>query len=169
MPDYSGYGGNEGTPSEDEINADALAACDHLLAQGVPPAHIVVYGESIGGGPAIYLATRRPIAGLAVQSTFSSLSSMAIHVYPWLPLGALIVRGSFPNADRIATVQIPVLIVHGTADSIVPFREGQRLAKAQPRAEFLPIAGADHNDLLDVAGEPYLRSLGDRFRRWTSR
>jgi len=167
MPDYSGYGGNEGAPSEAEINVDALAACDYLVAQGVPLGRIVVYGESIGGGPAIYLATQRAIAGLALQSTFTSLSAMALRVYPWLPLGALVVRGAFPNAERIATLRMPVLIVHGTADSIVPFAEGQRLAKALPSAEFLPIAGADHNDLFDAGGEGYLRALGDRFRRWT--
>jgi len=169
MPDYSGYGGNEGAPSEDEINADALAAFDHLVADGVPSERIVVFGESIGGAPAIYVATQRRVAGLAVQSTFSSLSSMALHVYWWMPLCALVVTGRFPSADRIATLDVPVLIVHGTSDRIVPFGEGERLAAAQPKAEFLRVEGADHNDLFDVAGDDYLRGLGERFRRWTAK
>lgn len=168
VPDYSGFGGNEGSPSEDEIGVDALAAYDHLVGSGADARRIVVFGESIGGGPAIYVATQRPVAGVAVQSTFSSLSSMAWHTYPWLPLASLLCRGSFPNADRLATLRVPALIVHGRKDTIVPFAEGERLAAAQPAAEFLPVDGADHNDLFDVAGAGYLRGLGERFRRWTA-
>ena len=170
MPDYSGYGGNEGSPSEDEINADALAAFDHLVAAGVAPSRIVLYGESIGGVPALYVATQRKAAGVVVQSSISSLSSMALRKFPWMPLAALLVSGSFPSADRIATLDMPVLIVHGRNDTIVPFGEGERLAAtAKPGAEFLPIDGADHNDLLDVAGDDYARGLGERFRRWVGR
>lgn len=169
MPDYSGYGGNEGSPSEDEINADSIAAYDHLVADGVDPSRIVVYGESIGGAPALFVATERRVAGVAVQSTFSSLSSMAWHVYPWMPLAALFVMGDFPNAERIAALEAPVLVVHGRQDRIVPFAEGERLAAALPSAEFLPVDGADHNDLFDIAGDDYLRGLGERFRRWTAR
>jgi uncharacterized protein len=109
------------------------------------------------------------VAGVVVQSTFSSLSSMAWHVYPWMPLAALFVMGDFPNADRIAALDVPVLIVHGTNDRIVPVGEGERLAAAQPGAEFLRLDGADHNDLFDIAGDDYLRGLGERFRRWTAR
>jgi fermentation-respiration switch protein FrsA (DUF1100 family) len=170
MPDWSGFGGNEGSPSETELNTDALAAYDHLFADGVPAARIVVYGESIGGAPALFVAKERPVAGVAVQSTFSSLSSMALRVYPWMPLGALLVAGSFPNTDRIAALDVPVLVVHGRNDAIVPFAEGERLfAAAKPGAEFLPVEGADHNDLFDVAGDDYLRGLGERFRKWTRR
>ncbi len=169
MPDYSGYGGNEGSPTEDEINTDSLAAYDHLVEDGVDPSRIVVFGESIGGGPALFVATERRVAGVVVQSAFSSLSSMAWNVYPWLPLAALFVSGDFPNADRIAALDVPVLIVHGIEDRVVPFSEGERLAAAQPRAEFLRFEGADHNDLFDIAGDDYLRGLGERFRRWTAR
>lgn len=170
MLDYSGYGGNAGTPSEDEINTDALAAFDHLVASGVAASRIVLYGESIGGAPAIFVATQRPAAGLVAQSTLSSLSSVALRKFPWIPLAALFVRGSFPSADRIATLDMPVLVVHGRNDSVVPFAEGERLAAAaKPHAEFLPVDAADHNDLLDVAGDDYVRGLGERFRKWVAR
>lgn len=169
MPDYSGYGGNEGSPSEDEINADSLAAYDHLVADGVDAARIVVFGESIGGAPALFVATERRVSGVVAQSTFSSLSSMALRVYWWMPLAALFVLGDFPSADRIAALEVPVLIVHGTNDRIVPIGEGERLAAAQPKAEFLRLEGADHNDLFEIAGDDYLRGLGERFRRWTAR
>lgn len=168
LVDYSGYGGNAGSPSEDELHADALAAYDHLVAQGTDPRRIVVYGESIGGAPALHVATERRVAGLVVQSGFSSLSSMALRVYPWMPLASLLVRGAFPNTDRIATLDVPVLVVHGRRDSISPFAEAERLhAAARPGAELLAIDGADHNDLFEVGGTAYLRGLGDRFRRWT--
>ncbi len=170
LPDYSGYGGNEGSPSEDEIGTDALASYDHLVAAGVAPARIVVFAESIGAGPALLVASQRSVAGVVVQSSFSSLSSMAWRIYPWIPLAALFVRGAFPNAERVAALQVPVLVVHGTRDTIIPFAEGEALyAAAQPGAEFLAIDGADHNDLFDVAGDNYLRGLGERFRRWTRR
>jgi hypothetical protein len=169
MPDYSGFGGNEGSPSEDEVVADGLAAYDHLRAAGVPAGRIVLYGESIGGAVAVAVAARRECAGVVLQSSFSSTSSMALRVYPWLPLAALLVRGSFRSADRVSGIRAPILVTHGTRDSIVPFDEGRALhAAAGPSAEFLPVEGADHNDFLDVAGEPFLRGLGDRFRRWTA-
>jgi len=136
----------------------------------VPANRIVVFGESIGGAPAIYVATQRRVAGVCVQSTFSTLSSMALRVYPWMPLGALLVGGAFPSAGRIATLDVPVLVVHGRNDRIVPFAEGEKLfAAARPGAEFLPVDGADHNDLFDIAGDDYLRGLGDRFRKWTAK
>jgi fermentation-respiration switch protein FrsA (DUF1100 family) len=168
MPDYSGYGGNEGSPSEDELSVDALAAYDHLVADGVDPSQIVVFGESIGGGPTLHVATNRAVAGVALQSTLSSLSSMAWRRFWWMPLAPILVSGKFDNADRVARVTAPVLIVHGTVDSIIPFAEGEKLAAVQPKAEFLRVEGADHNDLYDVAGDAYLRGLGERFRRWTN-
>lgn len=168
MPDYSGYGGNEGSPSEDAVNEDALAAYQWIRDQGVPPSRIVVYGESIGGGPAVHLAREREVAGLVVQSGFSSLSSIAFEVYPWLPLCSVLVAGDFPNAERIAGVACPVLVVHGTDDRIVPFSEGEKLHAAAPAgAELLPVEDAGHNDLFDTGGTRYLRKLRDRFVLWT--
>lgn len=170
LASYSGYGGNEGSPSEEELCTDALAAYDHLAAQGVPGRRIVVYGESIGSVPALCVATSREVAGVVIQSGPSSLSSMALRVYPWLPLTALLARGMMRNDERIARVQAPVLVVHGRRDTIVPFAEGERLRDAAPPGtELLAVDAADHNDLFDVAGDAYLRGLGERFRRWTAR
>ena len=166
--DWSGFGGNEGSPSEDEVVADALAAIDHLRAAGVPAERLVLYGESIGGAVALAAAAQRPCAGVVAQSSFSSLSSMALRVYPWLPLTALLAQGSFPSAERARALGVPLLVAHGTRDTIVPFAEGEALHRAAgPRGELLPIEGADHNDFLAVAGDAYLRALAERFRAWT--
>src|SRR6185436_7159123 len=113
-----------------------------------PGQQIVVYGESIGGAPAIAVANERRVAGLTLQSTLSSLASMARRRLAWMPLTGWLVRDAFPNGTRIAGVRVPVLIVHGTDDQVIPFGEGQQLAAAAPAGTtFLPIEGADHNDL----------------------
>ncbi|MEM7199827.1 MAG: alpha/beta fold hydrolase [Planctomycetota bacterium] len=166
--DYSGYGGNAGSASEHEINVDALAAQDWLVVHGVPASRIIVYGESIGCAPALVVATQRDVAGVVLQAPMSSLSSMARHLYPWLPLVSLLASGDFPNAKRAAAVDVPLLVVHGTEDEIVPFTEGQKLhATAGAGAELMPVEGAGHNDLIQVGGVRYLRDLGERFRGWT--
>jgi hypothetical protein len=119
---------------------------------------------------ALKVASERPVAGAVLQSPFSSLSSLARRLYPWLPLGALLVRGAFPNRERLARLSVPVLLVHGTEDEVIPFAESRSLqAAAPPGAAFLPVEGAGHNDLFEVAGEAYLRLLGERFRAWTAR
>lgn len=167
--DYSGYGGNEGRPSEDEVYRDGLAAYDHLMAEGVRPERLVLYGESLGGAVALKVASERPVAGVVVQAPFSSLSSFARRLYPWLPLGAVLVRGAFPNAERASRLAVPLLVVHGTADEVVPFAEGRAVHAAAPAGtELLPIEGAGHNDLFEVGGEKYLRGLGEQFRKWTA-
>jgi pimeloyl-ACP methyl ester carboxylesterase len=165
--DYSGYGGNAGRPSESEAYEDGVAAFDWLVAQGVTAGRIVLYGESLGAAVALGVAERRSCAGVVAQSAFASLSSMALEVYPWMPLVSLLARGSFPSARRVRELEVPLLVVHGTRDGIIPFSEGRKLYRASaPGTDFLAIEGAGHNDLLSVAGTPYLESLGKRLRAW---
>ncbi len=168
LASYSGYGGNAGDPSEDDLYVDALAFYDHLIASGVPASQIVVYGESIGGAPATYVATERDCAGLILQATFSSLPSMARELYPWLPLAAILTRGDFPNGERAGAAACPLLIVHGTNDGSVPFSESRKIAAAAPRAEFMAITGAGHNDLWYVGGADYVRRVTAQVRAWTA-
>ena len=164
--DYSGYGGNAGNPSEQEAYADGLAAFEHLAAE-IEPSRIVLYGESLGGAVALYVAGERPVAGVVTQSTFSSLSSLASRLYFWMPLGGILARGAFPSAERVARLQAPLLIVHGTRDEIIPFAEAESLhGAARPGTELMAIDGAGHNDLMQVAGQDYLRRLKERFEQW---
>jgi fermentation-respiration switch protein FrsA (DUF1100 family) len=166
--DYSGYGGNAGTPSEKEAYADGLAVYDFVAAQGVPPEQIVLYGESLGAAVALEVATRRSCAGVVAQSPFSSVSSFALRVYPWLPLTALLARGAFPSTDRVQEVDCPVLVVHGDQDEVIPFAEGLKLHRAAPAGtELITVKGAGHNDFFDIAGPEYLRTIGERVRSWT--
>ena len=168
LVDYSGYGGNPGSPSEEEVYRDGLAVMDFLQESGVPSQNIVLYGESLGGAVAIYVASQRACAGLVVQSSFSSMSSMAFRIYPWLPLASVLARGSFPNAERISELGLPILVVHGDRDEIIPFKEGRKLHAAAPKtAQFLVVEGAGHNDFFAWAGDSYLDMLGERFLFWT--
>jgi pimeloyl-ACP methyl ester carboxylesterase len=166
--DYSGYGGNEGSPSEDEVYSDGLAVVDWLAERGVDPSRVVLYGESLGAAVAAYVAEQRGCAGIVLQSTFPSLSAMAMSAYWFLPLGSVFVTRSFPTADRVASLTCPVLVAHGSDDRIIPISLGRKLHAAAPAgSDFVEVPDAGHNDFFDVAGAAYLEDLATRFRSWT--
>lgn len=156
--DYRGYGQSEGVPSEAGLYADVIAAYEWLLLRG--EAHeIVVYGESLGGGPACELAATRPVAGLILQSTFTNLPELATLAFPWLPARWLL-RNRFDNLAKIAKVAAPKLLVHGREDRVVPLEMGERLfAAAFAPKQRLWLDHAEHDDVFDVAAEPLLAAL----------
>lgn len=162
--DYEGYGASTGSPSEAAFHRDAAAAWAHLVQErGTPPGEIVVFGRSLGGGPAAALAAGVPCAGLILESSFTSVPDMAREVYPrWLVLG-FAVRHRFDNAARLATYDGPLLIAHSPGDEIVPFTHGERLfrdARSQEKT-FLRMQGG-HNDAPYATGAAYTDAL-DRF------
>ena len=155
--DYRGYGRSQGHPSERGLSLDADAAYDYLAAQGKP---IVLHGESLGSAVAVELATRRPVAGLVLETPFTSLRAEANTVLPIL--GPLVVWG-FDSKSRIARVHAPLLVIHGDHDQTVPYRLGRELYEAAPGPKILwTVPGGDHNDLLEAAGPEYR----DRLRRF---
>ena len=91
---------------------------------------------------------------------------MALWLYPWLPLTALLTRGELPNAERAAAMSEPLLVVHGTADRVVPYDEGLLLAQAVPGARFLSVPGAGHDDLDAVAGASLTRAVRAALDDW---
>ena len=141
--DYEGYGTSEGKPSERALYDDEFAAYDYLAINlATPPDRILIYGRSIGGGPAIHLAARRPAAGLILQSAFVS----AFRVLTRVPL---LFFDKFPNSREIRHVHCPVLVMHGTADSVISFWHSEELfRKANEPKQFFAIQGADHNDVV---------------------
>jgi uncharacterized protein len=157
--DYRGYGDNAGKPSEANMVRDARAIWNHATKDlSVAPRRIVLYGESLGGGVAVRLASDVCIdglepSGLVVQSTFNSLVDAGRHHFPLLPV-SLILIDRFDSEQRIASVTCPLLQIHGSRDQIVPLRLGQQLFAAAPekssagivkRQVLLP--NADHNDV----------------------
>ena len=145
--DYRGYGKSQGRPHEDGVYLDAQAAYDSLRRRRVPAAHLIGFGESLGGAVSIRLANTRPCAGVAVVSTFTSMRDVARHHNG--PLG-LLVGSRFDTLAAIRDLSIPIFVAHGDRDEIVPFALGKRLfGAAKHPKRFLRVAGAHHNDVFD--------------------
>ncbi|GAA1969529.1 alpha/beta hydrolase [Isoptericola halotolerans] len=144
--EYRGYGGNPGSPSADGLHADALAALEALDDRGYPPQRTVYLGESLGTAVVARLHTEDPGAGLVLRSPFTSLADVGEHHYPVLPVRSLL-RDRYEVREHVAAAQVPVTVVHGDADSVVPPDQSHAVAEAAPRlAERLALPGADHND-----------------------
>jgi len=148
--DYRGYGRSSGRPSEQGLYRDALAAWQYLTDErGIAPGRIVLFGESLGGGVAAWLAAQLDSAGrpgaLVLSSVFTSAPELAADLYPWLPTKGL-VRLRYDSRSALASIHCPVFVAHSPEDDIIPFRHGQRLYEAagEPKA-FLQMAGG-HNE-----------------------
>lgn len=145
--DYHGYGTSQGTPGETAAYQDIDAAYEHLTGRlGIPAQRIVAYGRSLGGGPSVDLASRRPLGGLVLESTFVSAFRVVTRI-PIVPFDR------FRNLDKLKRVTCPVLIMHGTADAVVPYWHGEALFRAarEPK-RFWKVEGGRHMDLIDTRG-----------------
>ncbi|MEE2777698.1 MAG: alpha/beta hydrolase [Acidobacteriota bacterium] len=154
--DYRGYGRSEGEPSEDGVYRDARAAWDHLTGPlGVEPSKVLLFGHSLGGAVAIETALHRQIAGLVVQSSFTHIRDMVRVLYPRTPLH-LMARNQFRSLDKVASIDVPKLFIHGSDDPTIPMRLGRRLyeAAAEPK-DWFEIPRAGHNDVYRHGGFRY--------------
>ncbi len=155
--DYRGYGKSKGRPTEAGLYQDAEAAYDELSKRGYAPSQIILHGESLGTAVAAELASRRKCAALILESPLASLSHMAGQVIPFL--GPLVAHG-FNTERRIADIHVPLFIIHGDADEVVPFSQGQAVfQRAKEPKTFWRVPGAHHNDLLYVAAGDYVKRL----------
>lgn len=143
LPEYRGYGGNPGSPSETGLYDDARAAAGFLNARGVADGAIVAIGNSLGSGPATQLAAERSLAGLVVVSGFASLGSVAAQAFG-LPIGFL-VRDRYDNAAKVARLATPVLILHGDADRVVAVSHGRTLGQGGGNIAYREFAGVGHD------------------------
>ncbi len=157
--DYRGYGLSEGRPAEAGLYADARSALAWLRDErGLPEQRIILFGRSLGGAVAVDLAQDRALAGVILESTFSSASAVADEIFP-LPLGWL-VRARWNSIDKIARTRAPLLFFHGERDQIIPIALGRRLFEAAPEPkqfETLPRAG--HNDTVERGGRAYFARI----------
>jgi uncharacterized protein len=159
--EYRGYGSSGGKPSEGGFHLDARAGRDFLLGKGGGSARIVVMGRSMGGAVAVSLAAREPVGGLVLESAFTSLAAMAGTIYPFLPSVLFRrLRGRFATVELVRDVDVPVLVIHGEADDLVPLEMGRELLEAarEPK-EWMGVPGAGHNDVFWVAGDSYFRRI----------
>ena len=146
LMDYRGYGGNSGKPSEDGLGYDAGAATEALEELGYPAQRTLYFGESLGSGVMAALQARHPPAGIVLRSPFTELADVAAHHYPWLPVRTLL-RDRFPVVQHLAVSDVPVTVIYGDRDSVVPSALSARVAEHAPSlAERVVLADADHND-----------------------
>lgn len=146
LMDYRGYGGNPGKPSEDGLAADADAAVEALQSLGYPRQRTLYFGESLGTGVVAALQARHPPAGIVLRSPFTELADVGAHHYPWLPVRTLL-RDRFPVVAHLTASDVPVTVIYGDRDSVIPPALSARVADQAPSlAERMVIAGADHND-----------------------
>jgi fermentation-respiration switch protein FrsA (DUF1100 family) len=159
--DYRGYGQSEGSPDEPGTYRDARAAYRWLREHGQGEERIVIFGESLGSAIALELALDAPARALVLESPFTSIPDMARAVYPFLPVWPL-VRTRYDNLAKVSRLRMPLLVLHGDRDDVVPFAQGRRVFEAAPEPKrFFAIPGASHNDTYLVGGEAYWRAIAE--------
>ncbi len=159
--DYPGYGKSAGNPSEQGCYDAADAGYAWLTEQKkFAPTKIILFGESLGGGVATELASRRDHRALVLVKTFTSLPDAAAVIYWWLPVPKhALMRNRFESLAKLPSCRRPIFIAHGDADGIIPFAHGERLYQAAaPPKQFLRMPSHGHNDALP---EEFFRSLKD--------
>jgi uncharacterized protein len=143
---YRGYSGSTGLPSEAANIADAQLAYETLINEGIKPEDIILYGESLGTGVAIQLAVEKKVRGLVLDSPYTSMIERASQIYWWLPVG-LLLRDHYMSRDFIKQVHVPLFVLHGQADNIVPVAMGNEMfSLANEPKEIKTLPGAGHND-----------------------
>ena len=149
MIGYRGFG-NPGAPSEEGLYNDARASIDALHTKGLPDKALVLYGESMGTGVAVQMATEYEAAALILESPYTSLPDVGSDRYPLVPVRFLM-RDKYDSLSKIREVHMPLLLMHGEIDQIVPVKFGKMLfaaANEPKQAEFIPDAG--HNDVYNL-------------------
>lgn len=162
--DYRGYGQSDDvTPTEQSVFHDAGLAWDYLVDQRhIRPDRIVIYGHSLGGAVAIEIAKQHPDAyALIVESTFTSIRDMAdmspnFRVFPL----SLLLNQKMDSRTKIASIHLPVLVIHGTADHVVPYQMSQQLYAAAPgKKQMFLVPGAGHENCAAIAGPDYQQNV----------
>jgi uncharacterized protein len=143
---FRGYGGSSGTPSEEGLLNDGAAAYDFAAAH-YSPSRIIPWGYSLGSGVAVALATTRPVAKLILEAPFTSIVDVAAAAFPWAPVRWLM-RDRFHSDQRISKLDVPLLVMHGEKDTVVPIGIGRRLFDLAPgRKRFVALPQGTHVNL----------------------
>ncbi|XXQ39521.1 Serine aminopeptidase S33 domain-containing protein [Plasmodiophora brassicae] len=173
---YRGYGDSEGTPSEQGLMLDAEAVLEHLLRerQDIDPRRLVVFGRSLGGAVALFIAKRynAEVRATIIENTFTSIPDMVDVVLPLLaPLKRLILRIDWPSRSRIGHVTHPILFLSGTQDELVPSHQMEALyaaAVSSPHKEIHRVEDGTHNDTWLKGGEAYVAKMLEFITRHAS-
>lgn len=157
--DYRGFGGNPGNPSEGGLARDVRAAYEFLVhGEAIPPQRLLYFGESLGAAVVTGLATEHPPAGLVLRSPFVDLVSVGRVHYPFLPV-ALMLKDEYPLARHLSGLDVPVTVVYGAEDSIVPTAQSRSVARVGRDVVAVEISGANHNDRVLLDGGELLDAI----------
>ncbi len=152
--DYRGYGTSEGTPSEMNTYADITAAFDYLIdTKKIPRERIILHGRSLGGGPSTDLAAKERIAGLILESTFTSAGRVLLdfRIFPF---------DKYANLEKLSKVECPVLVIHGKKDQTISFSHGESLFKTANQPKYsLWMEEAGHNNVSRIGGPNYFSAI----------
>jgi pimeloyl-ACP methyl ester carboxylesterase len=166
--DYRGYGDNPGSPSEEGLARDVRAAYRFLIGMGKSNDGLLYYGESLGAGVVTELSTEHPPAGLLLRSPFTDLAAVGQMHYPYLPVRALL-RDRYPVVEYLRGLDVPITVVYGTEDSIVPPEQSRAVAEtAGEGTTIVEVEGADHNDLALLNGPQLIDAVTDLAARISS-
>jgi pimeloyl-ACP methyl ester carboxylesterase len=146
--EFPGYGQAPGEPSQEAVIGASSAAIEWLEKSGVSKKDMVLLGQSLGTGAALYLASKGYGRALVLATPYTSIADIGARTFWWLPV-RLLIRDPFPAAEWAAQATQPALVIHGTADQVIPFEIGEALSKKLPHAELLVLPGAGHNDIWD--------------------
>jgi fermentation-respiration switch protein FrsA (DUF1100 family) len=141
-PEYRGFAGLPGVPTEHDLNADARAAFDYLTnTRHVPPTRIVVYGWSLGSAVAVDLTANVDEAAVILEGAPASLVAIGAMRYPFFPI-RLVMRNPFESIAKVDRIHSPMLFLHSREDEIVPYQEGRRLfERAREPKRFVDVRG----------------------------
>lgn len=156
MLGYRGFGGSEGSPSEAGFVKDAAIAYQYLLDSGLQAHDIVIYGESIGTSVAVQLAAKVDCAGVILEAPMYSVLEIGKSRYPQLPVERYL-RDPFLTYQHIDKIRSPLLVLHGSADGVIPLTSGEKLFNAAPEPKQMHvIKGGGHNNLYEYEIVPLI-------------
>ena len=158
--DYRGYGRSEGSASEAGTYEDGVAALHFVGKQlGVKAGNLIIFGRSLGAAVAAEMAGRLQSRALILESPFVSIREMAKSVFPLLPITSLL-QTRYDNLEKIVKIKVPLLVIHGDRDEVVPYEHGKRVFAAAPAPkDFYTITGAGHNNTYIIGGDAYFQRL----------
>ncbi len=158
--DYRQYGRSEGKVTEEGTYIDARAALAYLHSRDdINNEKIIFFGRSLGSAVAVELALNEKCRALILETPFTSILEMGKKLYPYLPV-SLLLQTKYDTLSKIGNIKVPILVMHGDQDKLVPFEHGKRIYDmANEPKEFYTIPGAGHNDTHIVGGEEYFDAI----------
>tara|TARA_Y100001970_G_scaffold210890_1_gene257357 strand:+ start:1381 stop:2199 length:819 start_codon:yes stop_codon:yes gene_type:complete len=132
---WRGFSGNKGSPTEKGLYEDGKSAINWLIDKGIKEENIILYGESLGTGVATHLSQNKNFAGVILETPFTSMIDAAKNFYPYIPVG-LLLKDKFDNKSKIRNISVPILIMHGEIDQIVPYSMGKKIYEIANEPKF---------------------------------